>query len=243
MSDLLVSVRSVEEAQIALRAGAGLIDIKEPALGSLGRAHDDILCSIARSVGDRRPISAALGELLDHLYLPPDEFLGQARFVKFGLSGCATATRQSWTEVLYRIQGELIGQGHDCRVAAAAYADWQRANAPSPDQVCACACERKLGALLIDTWRKDGSGLLDWISVQELWSMRRRCREAGVPMALAGSIGAVEIRELLALSPDWFAVRGAACQRGDRSGRVDSRRVRGLAALVRERLTPAIGAG
>ena len=36
MTGLLVSVRSAEEAEIALAGGANLIDIKEPSRGALG---------------------------------------------------------------------------------------------------------------------------------------------------------------------------------------------------------------
>ncbi len=38
MTRLLVSVRSAAEAEIALSAGADLIDVKEPSRGSLGAA-------------------------------------------------------------------------------------------------------------------------------------------------------------------------------------------------------------
>src|SRR5690554_1200212 len=40
---LLVSVRSPEEAEAALVGGADLIDVKEPAAGSLGRAADAVI--------------------------------------------------------------------------------------------------------------------------------------------------------------------------------------------------------
>src|SRR5690242_18461623 len=60
---LLVSVRSAAEAQAALTGGASLIDVKEPARGSLGRADAATLTDVLRMVAGRRPVSAALGEL------------------------------------------------------------------------------------------------------------------------------------------------------------------------------------
>ena len=45
---LLVSVRTIEEARAALAGGADIIDIKEPTRGSLGRADEAVLTSIAR---------------------------------------------------------------------------------------------------------------------------------------------------------------------------------------------------
>src|SRR3712207_4897772 len=60
---LLVSVRSAEEAEAALAGGADLIDVKEPRGGSLGRAEDWVLAGVLRRVSGRRPVSAAMGGL------------------------------------------------------------------------------------------------------------------------------------------------------------------------------------
>src|SRR5438128_1572682 len=60
---LLVSVRSAAEAEIAIGAGAALIDVKEPSRGPLGRADDTTIAAVVKQVAGRRPVSAALGEL------------------------------------------------------------------------------------------------------------------------------------------------------------------------------------
>ena len=64
MPRLLISVRNVDEAQLALAGGADLIDIKEPLRGSLGQADSSVIREIAFTIGPRAPLSAALGELL-----------------------------------------------------------------------------------------------------------------------------------------------------------------------------------
>ena len=46
MAELLVSVRSLGEAQAALVAGAAVIDVKEPLRGSLGRADDATISAL-----------------------------------------------------------------------------------------------------------------------------------------------------------------------------------------------------
>src|SRR5690242_4202542 len=66
MAHLLVSVRSPAEAVAALEGGAALIDVKEPSRGPLGRADEDTITAIVQTVAGRRPVSVALGELLDH---------------------------------------------------------------------------------------------------------------------------------------------------------------------------------
>ena len=63
MAGLLVSVRSLEEAKAAFESGAALIDVKEPAHGSLGHANSGVIEEIVAYVAGRRPVSAAMGEL------------------------------------------------------------------------------------------------------------------------------------------------------------------------------------
>ncbi len=224
MTQLLVSVRSAREAEAALHGGAGLIDVKEPAHGSLGRASDEVIADVMRVVAGRRPISAALGELVSL----SGGLTPSAQYVKWGLSGCSNSWQRLLHEAMQRVAEPQLG----CLVVAVAYADWRRADAPRPEEVCSFATEQAAGAFLIDTWQKDGSTLLDWLSLQEIKRLQEHCRTAGVPMALAGSLGPAEIRMLLPLCPDWIAVRGAVCQQRQRSAAVVEGKVRQLAALI-----------
>jgi uncharacterized protein (UPF0264 family) len=119
-------------------------------------------------------------------------------------------------------------------MALVAYADWQRADAPPPATVCALARSQRCGGIVIDTFRKDGSTLLHWLTVPELARLCDQCRADGMHVALAGSLGPQDIAALAHLRPTWFAVRGAACRAGERQATVDEERVRQLASLVRD---------
>ena len=225
---LLVSVRSANEARAALEGGAALIDVKEPTNGPLGRADDRTVGEVLRSVAGRRPVSIALGEWLEN----PLPYAGPgAAFLKWGLAGCRD--HPGWRRNLSAAVEQVEGRAAGCRVVAVAYADWRRAAAPRVEQVIEFARARPGGVLLLDTYGKgDGRTLLDWLSVAEIGMVCRRCRDAGIRLALAGSLGAEGIRQLLPLRPDWFAVRGAACRRADRHGPICSARVRALVRLL-----------
>ncbi len=226
---LLTSVRNVVEAEAALAGGAALIDIKEPDRGALGRAQDDVIADIVRSVAGRRPVSAALGELLEGLALPP---VGGLSFVKWGLAGAA---KSDWRGALARLQ-----KHSGPKVVVVAYADWQCALAPPLEEVVAFACQAPGNVLLIDTCCKDAARLslgrrptlLDWLAVDEVAAICGRCRRAGVRIALAGSLAAEQIAMLLPTAPDWFAIRGAVCEAGERGGQVQRERVAALAKLM-----------
>ena len=225
MPALLVSVRDAAEAAAALEGGADLIDVKDPSAGSLGRADELTIRAVREAVAGRVPVSAALGELRDECR--PTDLTGLA-FVKFGLSGMATA---DWRMRL-RQRREHV-ERTPCRLVVTAYADWHRADAPSPTEVFRFAAGERAGVVLLDTWGKDGSTLLEWLSVTEVAGLCEVARMAGVRVALAGSLRREQIERLRELRPDWFAVRGAACAAGERTGGIDARRVRELAELVR----------
>lgn len=100
MARLLVSVRSLVEARLAVAAGVDLVDIKEPARGSLGAASLVTIRSIVEALADRAPLSCALGELIDVAHDPehaPAPAVGiidqlaelppELAFAKLGLAG------------------------------------------------------------------------------------------------------------------------------------------------------------
>jgi uncharacterized protein (UPF0264 family) len=227
MTALLVSVRSLAEAQVALAAGAALIDVKEPDRGSLGRCADETIAAVVRWVGGRRPVSAALGELIEDS--APYEGQGLA-FAKWGLAGCAKYS--GWPLRLAEAAGSLTRANPSCRAVAVAYADWHRADAPCPDEVAAFARDCRWETLLVDTFRKDGTTLLDWLPLTEVGRLCRSCQLAGVRVALAGSLGRSEIEALRVADPDWFAVRGAVCRGARRTAAIDPVKVRGLVHLL-----------
>ncbi len=237
-SRLLVSVRDAIEAEAALRGGADVIDVKDPALGSLGRADAAVIAAIVAQVAGRAPVSAALGELLDDdggIPAPP------LAFVKWGLAGCANVP--SWREKLHQHLRSL----HAAQGVFVAYADWQCAQAPPLDDVFDLAAAQPGSVLLVDTHCKDASAsslgrrptLLDWLPRAETIALCQRCRAANVRIALAGSLGFDDVAALLPARPDWFAVRGAACAASDRRAAVQAGRVAALKALIATAATPA----
>ena len=238
MSELLVSVRSPEEALTALSGGAALIDVKEPGRGALGRPDDEVIHAIAAAIGGRRPVSAALGEWADETHVIPDAPL---TYVKFGLAGCAR--RSDWRAAL----GRLLTEQRAPQLVLVAYADSECAQAPSVDDIFSLAAEHPGSVLLLDTHckeannvvRKERPTLLDWLPRSWIEDLCGRCRSAGVKIALAGSLGLAEIDALFDSQPDWFAVRGAVCEARNRQGGIQLDKVQQLAARLSKAVMPA----
>lgn len=240
MTRLLVSVRSLDEAIDAVEAGADLIDLKEPAAGSLGRVPTAVAHEVAKRLGRQAPVSMALGELAElgeATELASSAGAGEfydiplgVSFVKLGLAGCATNSGWAgrWAAVVDRLPAT-------CAPVAVIYADWQTARAPSPDTVLATARSIGCRALLIDTFAKSGGALFDYLQPSQLSVLLTAARMQGLVTVLAGSLTATTAPLLLPLRPDYLAVRGAVCD-GSRVARLVPAKVRQWQALVRQPL-------
>jgi len=114
---------------------------------------------------------------------------------------------------------------------AVAYADFENAGCPRPLEILELAAGMGASVLLIDTFVKDGRGLLDFCDLDAIATLRYRSAGMGMALALAGSLNRSAMETLSPFGPDWFAVRGAVCS-GLRTGNVDDQLVAELARFV-----------
>ena len=139
---LLISVRSAEEARIALHAGADIIDVKEPTRGSLGRSSLETIHEIAEIIANQAPLSVALGEWYQSRSLKVPQNIAWA---KVGFSHCSTALERHrgwliWLKTQQKLQST--------RLIGVIYADRIRVNGPCFEQV------RNFGLNLLTTWSR-----------------------------------------------------------------------------------------
>lgn len=225
MARLLVSVRSAEEARLAVVGGASIIDVKEPANGSLGRASAATWREVRRALPDDVEVSAALGELSEWSGDGPQDAVPDAlagfNYLKVGLAGSGPRWDREWRSLAER----LTPPG--ARWIAVIYSDWETAGAPSPAMIA--DAELPVRGVLLDT--RDKSGPAVWN--RELIEVADRFRERGAMLALAGGLTPERMDEIARLRPDVVAVRGAACEGGDRVRGIDPERVASLVSLVR----------
>jgi uncharacterized protein (UPF0264 family) len=240
---LLVSVRSAAEAESALAGGADVIDAKEPALGPLGAVAPDVLMALDRAVPPPVSLSVALGDvaapdeaarLVAELPLRPRE---APVYAKLALSHDDEAR---WPAVLAAAERAAAIHPASPRIIAAAYADFC-----TPRQllrVINAAVTGRAAGVLLDTAKKDGHSLLDWLSADLLYRWADTTRTAGLLSGLAGSVTARQLPVLVAAGADVIGVRGAACD-GGRNGRIDASRVAMLCqALARSARSAAADA-
>ncbi|MEM5339488.1 (5-formylfuran-3-yl)methyl phosphate synthase [Paraburkholderia azotifigens] len=224
---MLASVRNLDEARDAARAGADLIDLKEPGAGALGAVAATRIAHIVQSLRadyPHLPISAAIGDLrpgddADLVFRASQAGRGGVDYVKAGVpadSGSfdiacrtlATMRDLHWNMVPVL----LVDNGLDLRVV-------ERAS------------ELRFAAVMVDTATKKRGNLFHCVPLAVLDSMVQIARVHDVMAGLAGSLLSGHVPLIRALGPDIAGFRTALCD-GSRTGRLNAARVRDLRAQL-----------
>lgn len=240
MTKLLVSVRDLDEARIALEAGVDLIDMKDPTKGALGAVEAVEAQRIAGLCGaSHKPLSMALGELpedfpgdlsaLDPFALfenPPPAVPEEVSFAKIGLAGCARRPR-------WRAQLQLLRRTLDPNTGfvAVVYADGDAVGAPAAEAIVAEAIKLEARAVLVDTAVKDGRTLLDHWSPAQIRRFVEEVQSLGMLAVVGGGLTLTVIPQAVLSGADYVAVRSAACTT-DRTSRIDAERIRAIQQLL-----------
>ena len=212
---LLVSVRDVAEAKLALASHIAWIDLKEPTAGSLGRPSLPLAALVASALASHQNRSIALGELNDLVIEDALALAEHFPVLKVGLSQCADD--KVWRSRVLGLAAQLRTRAAELIVVA--YADAVTCAAPSLEAVLAAAKQIAAPYLLIDTFTKDGRGLLDWLSVDQIRDVIAEASEFDCGVVLAGSLKLDDLATLLNLEPAAIAIRGAVCSRNSAAGR------------------------
>ena len=211
MTALLASVRSSEEAFDAARAGADLIDLKEPGEGALGGVSIGEITRIVdmlRAKYPVKPISATIGDV-------PTEALDRI---------AARVIEVSNTGVDYVKVGVTPGPAaRRCLVELASLPA-----AVMPVLLCdggvdvelvRFAAEQGFAGIVFDTAMKDGRAIFDCVEMGTLKACLRVAGARGAMTGLAGSLRWAHLGVIHELAPDIAGFRTALCEDG-RTGRL-----------------------
>lgn len=233
---VLISPVSRGEALAVCEGGADIVDVKNTAEGSLGANFPWVIREIVEALSSK-PVtfSATLGDLP---YKPGTAALAAlgaaysgARYIKAGLHG--TRTREQATEVMSAVRRTCREYDSRIRVVAAGYADYRRFDGLDPQTLVEVARQSGCDVVMVDTAIKDGSTLFDHLSRDEIAGFVRQGHEAGLEVALAGSVKQEHVPMLAEMRTDIVGIRGAVCPKSDRTGSIDAGRVRTFVASVR----------
>ena len=233
---VIVSPASLDEVEVVLEEGADVLDLKNPAEGSLGAPLPCEVRSAAALARRRRvPLSVALGDLA---FRPGTAALAAfgaacagAEYVKVGLH--EVASRAEATALLEAVVQAVRAASPDVRVVAAGYADRARCGGLAPGDLVRAARASGCRVALLDTAVKDGRSLLDVLEPEDLREFTRAARAEGLHSALSGSLRVEHLSHIARAGPDFVGVRGGVCEDGERRGRISRARLRAFLAAAR----------
>lgn len=221
MTALLVSVKSVAEAELALAADIDLIDLKDPADGSLGAVSLKVAEAIVARLAGRRVLSATVGDLASA------DLRLAARVHAYADAGIDVIKVGCFDPDALVVLKSLHQERPSLRLAAVVFAD-QASFAWSPASLLATG----VVAVVLDTCDKSAGRLTDLANVDELRQWTQGMQSVGLAVGLAGSLRISEALPLQsALQPELLGFRGALCQ-GGRSGALDPQALAQLRAAV-----------
>ena len=233
-SKILVSVRNPHEAALAA-ANCDIVDLKEPANGPLGAVGRDVADACMSVLPAETPVSLALGELVhnsvdifdfDHMIQLANKHNSRSIYVKMGLSQLDGV--ESWQCDWFKAMSQFPP---GVKRVVVAYADNAAACSPDVLSLMRFAIDVKADAFLIDTFDKRGGHLFDHVSEKQTDTIITELAQAGVLVALAGSITADLIETYCGRNPDIWAMRGAVCD-GGRVGQLSAKKIGMIKTVV-----------
>ncbi len=221
MTFMLASVTGTEEAQIAVRHGADIIDLKD-VTSTFGAVSPEVIRATVEAVARRRPVSAVTGEL----EMEPKALMqataaiadAGVNYVKVGLypdprrDDCVRALAPLARRV------SLIG---------VMFADHG-----ADETLIALMADSGFAGMMIDTAHKTGGRLLDHMDIAAIGRFVDAAHARGLMAGLAGSLEAPDIPRLLLLAPDVLGFRRALCADQDRTSRIDADAVDIVRSLI-----------
>jgi len=221
---LLVSPLDVEEAKTAVNGGADIIDVKNPAEGSLGGQYPWIIREIKKITPAGREISAAVCDSVEKPGLITQALLGVLNlgvdYAKIGLyKPSSVAAVRELIKLLCNVKSEFGFT--KSRIVIAGYADWMRVGSINPMLLPSVTEGLDVSVLMIDTFIKDGKSTFDFLSIDQLKKFVLECENKGFQTAIAGKIMENHLSTVKTLGYDILGVRSLVCEGGDRvKGRI-----------------------
>lgn len=221
MTRMLASVNSLAEAQLAYRAGADIIDLKQPAAGALGALPPEEVARIRAWCAGKIPVSATVGDLP----MLSDPVFGAAQamavtgvdYVKIGFFPGG-----DWSGVAHRLR-VLAERGH--ALIAVLFGD------ASPDPAFIPTLQQAgFAGVMLDTMDKSRGSLPEILTPAEIERFVEEARARRLLCGLAGSLRLKDIPALLRYGPDYLGFRGALCVRHHRTAELDGE----AAALIKQ---------
>jgi len=223
MTQLLISVKNVEEALLALGAGADIIDLKDPSVGALGALDLSQTIRIVQAINGSGYVSATVGE--GHASLNELMTVIHAR-ARFGVDMIKIAVSTLFYKPSFIVElKKLTSEG--VKIVAVFFAD-EEINL----NLLAKLQEAGFFGAMLDTKNKKHD-LLALQTSKTLWQFTQLCHKYCLKSGFAGSLKPKHIDSLVKFSPTYIGFRGGVCENSQRNSELSIAKVIDIKKMLR----------
>ncbi len=225
MTGFLASVRSTDEAMIAMENGVDIIDLKEPEQGALGAVPFKVMREVVGKINGERLVSATVGDL-------PCDPLRVAdmvrRVAETGVDLVKVGLFEPFSENIDDLLWAISRQSTK-GIIVVVFAD----KFPG-DHIIDSVADAGLAGIMLDTVDKSAGSLRDVISDIQINQFISKAKKHNLITGLAGSLSKNDITPLMQQQADYLGFRGAICSGHDRKSKLDKILLNEIAKLIKE---------
>ena len=216
---LMVSVQNLPEALEAVKGGADIVDVKNLQEALVGSAHPGIVKQVREAVPKGNHASVTLGVV-------PNQVGTVAMAVYTAGVLDATSVKVGFMNTEYDMAVEILLaskkalEGTKTKLIGSLFADNPLYSGLDAHNMVELAHDGHCDGFLVDTLTKDGRNIFDFLTETELRDMVFEGKKLGMSTALSGHLKISDLDELARINPDIVVVRGAVCQKGERTSGV-----------------------
>jgi len=216
MTQLLISVTSVDEALMALEFGTDIIDLKDPARGALGALPIQTIKDILDVVNSQKIVSATIGDIgmQPKLLIPAVVAIVELNvdYIKIGF------LPSDDTQLCLNALQPIVLSG--AKLIAVLFAEFKY----DVDLIQAIKAAGFIG-IMLDTAEKNGLSLFDHFTQQQCKIFAQQVSEVDLVFGLAGSLKLEHIAQARLIKPHYIGLRGGVCLNNQRQLVLDPKKI------------------
>jgi uncharacterized protein (UPF0264 family) len=227
-TQLLISVTTIEEAQIALENGADIIDLKEPSLGALGALPIETIQAIVTYVKNTKNAEAKLtSATIGDLPMQPELLL--AHVTQLATTGVDIIKIGFFKTDDYQLSLDALKSvvHAGTKLIAVLFAE-----TTYPQGLIAAIKYAGFMGVMLDTAKKNGLTLLDYYSQEQRAIFAKTVLGHDLQLGLAGSLKLQHVALIKELNPSYIGFRGGVCNDNQRNLALDAAKIKAVRKIV-----------
>ncbi|MDP1658038.1 MAG: (5-formylfuran-3-yl)methyl phosphate synthase [Methylotenera sp.] len=211
MTQLLISVTSIEEAKIAIENGVDIIDLKDPDKGALGALSIDQINSIVTYVNAQNIAKMNTSATIGDLPMQADlisRYVAELSKTKVDFIKIGFFEANDYQPCLDALHASIKA---GVKLIAVLFAE-----STYPVSLIESIKQAGFIGVMLDTFNKNGLTLLDFYSEKKRKEFAKEVIGNGLSFGLAGSLKLQHLDLIKEINPTYIGFRGGVCDEDKR---------------------------